>query len=119
MKDIVNVTVESVVYVDSGTYNYTLAGTNNNANGGYSNRTFTVIAYISNILVNVDDISTYPIILFDINNANCAFQFYMNINVSFEYVKFYLGSNSNTGRRIMMSFIYLLLLIFSIYLFVD
>jgi hypothetical protein len=121
MKNITNTTVNCVVYIENGTYGYTMNGNDDNGNGGYSNRTFSVIGYVSGDLVDVDNISTYPVILFDANSENCAFLFYMNISASFNYLKFYLGSNSHTNRRIFRSlFIYLLLLIiFFVGLLID
>jgi hypothetical protein len=113
MKNIVNATIDCAVYIDVGTYNYTLIGNDNNPNGGYSNRSFTLFGYVLGSFVDADNINTYPVILFDVNNANTAFEFYMNINASFIYVRFYCGSNSNTGRRIFMS-----LLIYYCYYFI-
>jgi hypothetical protein len=121
MTEIVNKTEDSAVYVDNGTYNCTIVGGYNSASGGYSNRTFSVSGYILEISVDAFNSSTYPVILFDVNNTDPAFEFYMNINASFECVKFYTGTNSGIIRRIIVSFIYLFITIFCllIYLLIN
>jgi hypothetical protein len=88
---------------------------NDNGNGGYSNRTFTISGYISGSFVDLDDINTYPILLFNTNGDTSGIYFYVNVKGSFEYLKIYRGSNCNANKRLIKSFIYL----FSNYLFIN
>jgi hypothetical protein len=113
MRNIINATVGSVVYVESGTYNYTFTSSND-GNGGYADRTFSVVGYILGSSVKADDVDTYPIILVDSNDGNPSILFYKNVSCSFQYVKFYTGNNCNEGKRVIKS----LFINFSIYLFI-
>jgi hypothetical protein len=106
MREIVNKTVNSTVYIENGTYNYTMNGNDNNGNGGYSNRTFRLTGYISGYIVDADDIDTYPIILFNSGSGTSGYYFYVNVSCSFEYVKFYRGRYCNSNKRLIKSFIY-------------
>jgi hypothetical protein len=116
MKNIVNTTVNTVVYVENGTYSYTMNGNDNNGNGGYSNRTFTISGYISGSFVDADDIDTYPVILFNTTNGNSGIYFYVNVKGCFEYLKINRGSNCNGGKRLIKIFIYYFLMV---YLLID
>jgi hypothetical protein len=102
MRNIVNTTVDCVIYIDSGTYDYTII-CESNIHSSYFNRTFSVNGYISGPFVNANDINTYPIILFDVNSGHPGIFFYTNVSAFFQYVKFYLGINSNAGRRVIRS----------------
>jgi hypothetical protein len=106
MREIVNKTINSRIYIDEGTYSYTMNGNDNNDNGGYSNRVFRLSGYISGGFVDADDISSYPIILFNTTNGNSGIYFNANVGCSFEYVKIYRGSGCAGGKRLVKSFIY-------------
>jgi hypothetical protein len=116
MKNIVNTTANSAVYVENGTYNYNMNGNDNNPNGGYTNRTFTIGGYISVGFVDADDIDTYPIILFNSSSGTSGIYFYANVSASFQYLKIYRGSNCNANKRLIKSFIYYFLFV---YLLID
>jgi hypothetical protein len=110
IKNIVNVSSESIVYMDSGRYTYGIASsdnTGNTGNNGYSNREFMLMGYIFGPSVKINDIYTYPEIYFNLNSGNAAFVFFANIIATFEHVKFYTGGSSNGGRWLIQSlFIY-------------
>jgi hypothetical protein len=115
VRSIVNVTAESLVYVYPGTYNCTLPIGDTN---GFADRTYSLIGYLSSSSsINPDDYTTYPVLLFDANNANTALYFRTNVNASFQYFVFYIGPNCNQARRLIMSFVCLFVIIFSFFFF--
>jgi hypothetical protein len=118
MRNIVNVTIESVIYIDSGTYNYSVIGVENSEIGGYFNRVFNVIGYILGH-VNSYDSNTYPVIISNSSNTgNYSFYLYGNVSACFQYLKFIVGSNSVENRGLIVSlYFYFILFYLFIYFF--
>jgi hypothetical protein len=113
MKEIVNTTLKSVVYIDSGTYNYTITALHDLPTDSYFNRIFNLIGYLSGPFVNYSDINTYPVILCNSSNGgNASFHLYANVNASFQYLKFIIGNNSYINRRLIVSLFYFILFFF-------
>jgi hypothetical protein len=97
------------IYVDSGIYNCTISTIGPNYSS-YSNKIFSLIGYISSSVV-VDDISTYPTIVSNRSDKNDWYVFYFTSNViaCFEYIKFFIGNNSSSNRRMIGSFVLFIL----------
>jgi hypothetical protein len=106
MREIVNKTVSSVVYLENGTYGYTMSGNDNSYNGGYSNRAFRLSGYILGDLVDAGDITSYPIILFNTSSGSSGIYFYVDVSGFFEYVHILRGSGCGGGKRLIKCFIY-------------
>jgi hypothetical protein len=105
MEEIVNKTEESVVYIDSGEYNYSITADkadNNNETNGYSHCMFSLIGYVANNHVVASDINTYPVIRSGVNNDNTrfAFSFVINVTGTFQYIKFVIGSTTGGYKSI-------------------
>jgi hypothetical protein len=111
MPNIVNVTEDSIVYIDSGTYDYSLNGTNGSAIGGYANRAFVLVGDDNNANVDANDISSYPMFVVNTGTTGPAFFFYGDVSGTFRYIKIYVGSAVHSYNRIIMGS-------FSIYLFI-
>jgi hypothetical protein len=102
MKSIVNVTADSRVYIDDGSYNCTII--TGGGNSGYQGRVFILMANTSDVLFVSNDTNTYPVILSDSSDGNnISFYFYANVIASFYYLRFHLGPNTNYNRRLLMS----------------
>jgi hypothetical protein len=104
MRELVNKTENSVVYIDSGTYNYTIHVTHggiDDTENHYFDRIFSIVGYISSSsLVIADNINTYPVIVSNESDQSTrlAFSFQSNVTGSFEFIKFVIGSNSGRYR---------------------
>jgi hypothetical protein len=106
MIEIVSKIEESIIYIDSGTFSYSIAADIGSLNNGYSNRTFNLIGYFLGPFVKVDDINTYPIILSNTSNSpNINFLLYANVSATFQCLKFIIGNNSHNNRQLIVSFI--------------
>jgi hypothetical protein len=106
MRELVNKTDNSVVYIDSGNYNYTIHvfhGEIDDTENHYFDRIFSLIGYISSSSsssVIANDINTYPVIISNESDQSTrlAFSFQSNVSGSFQYIKFVIGSNSGRYR---------------------
>jgi hypothetical protein len=107
MIEIVNKTEESIIYIDSGTYDYNVIGSENSETGAYFDRAFNLIGYILGPSVRIDDINTYPIIICNSSSDGISFYLYEDIIASFQYVKFIIGNNSLENRWLIMSFLFI------------
>jgi hypothetical protein len=112
MTEIVNKTGESIIYIDSGTYDYNVIGSENGETGAYFNRAFNLIGYILGPSVKIDDINTYPTIICNSSSDGISFYLYENITASFQYVKFIIGNNSGENRWLIMSFYLFIVFLF-------
>jgi hypothetical protein len=115
MTEIVNKTEESIIYIDSGTYDYNVIGSENSETGAYFNKAFNLIGYILGPFVKIDDMNTYPIIICNSSSDGISFYLYEKIIASFQYVKFIIGNNSGENRLLIVSFFFFF--IFSIFSF--
>jgi hypothetical protein len=106
MKFIVNRSINSIVNVDGGIYNYTIVSLPAIFTS-YINCAFSITGYISSSSsssVVADDIFSYPTILSNssADSGNSVFSLYANINASFQYIKFFLGNNSYYCRFVII-----------------
>jgi hypothetical protein len=104
MREIVNKTEYSLVYIDSGTYNYSITSDRDISNNGYLNRKLNLIGFFFGPSVKIDNIDSYPIILSNTSDGlNISFLLYANVSASFECLKFIIGNNSMRNRRLIVS----------------
>jgi hypothetical protein len=118
MREIVYKTEESIIYIDSGTFNYSVNADRDSSNSGYLNRIFNLIGYVIGLSVKIDDTDSYPIILSNTSDGpnNVNFLLFANVTVSFQYLKFIIGNNSHTNRQLIVS-LYIYIYIYIIYFF--
>jgi hypothetical protein len=116
MTEIANKTEESIIYIDSGTYDYNVIGSENSDTGAYFNRAFNLIGYFLGPFVKIDDINTYPIIICNSSSDGISFYLYSDIIASFQCFKFIIGNNSGENRWLIMSF-YLFIYLFFFFFF--
>jgi hypothetical protein len=106
MKKFVNNTKKNIiVYINSGMYL-----SSNNANptetsNSYLNTTYLLTKYVSSS--SSDDVNTYPVILLnETGQARFAFSCYENVNASYQYIKFLMGSVIDYNRYFCGSFLF-------------
>jgi hypothetical protein len=107
----------SIVYIDSGSYIYNIVAAENSAANAFSNLSFNFTPYILSTF-NVNDFNTYPVIISNVGSSNTyyfGFYFYANVSASFQYLKFFIGSNSYANRYLFGSFF----ILFIFYLFLG
>jgi hypothetical protein len=116
MIEIVNKIEHTIIYIDSGTYDYSGIGVEDSETGGYFNRTLNLIGYFSGPSVKTDDKNSYPVIISNISSGSIVFYLYKNVSASFQCLKFIIGINSHLNRRLIMSF-YLFIIFYYFFLF--